>query len=267
MRATNALYFVMSPPLSAWLSHYRRHLPSAVCPSWRHRHSCRPNRARFDAVLVHIDSLPCLRHFLRWPHSSTAHGLAEWFSFQLKNLQCPLTCLWSPPCAWRPAIDQKKKKKQMIWLSSHVACSLCSCLRCVSCEHFPGYKKKDCLLEGFWRGDESWNSNGVHTMISAKVLLNRSCEVKQARLWTCEGTGDSTGGRAHSPRVSCVTKESNTMQVFVANARICAQRATDPWDFFCECLDMRTAGNRPWSWDKEKWMPCARHSTGPWSWE
>ena len=37
--------------------------------------------------------------------------------------------------------------------------------------------------------------------------MSEWCEFKQARLWTaCEGTGtgDSTGGRAHSPRVSCV---------------------------------------------------------------
>ena len=35
--------------------------------------------------------------------------------------------------------------------------------------------------------------------------MSEWCKFKQARLWTaCEGTGDSTGGRAHSPRVSCV---------------------------------------------------------------
>ena len=35
--------------------------------------------------------------------------------------------------------------------------------------------------------------------------MSEWCEFKQARLWTaCEGTGDSTGGRAHSSRVSCV---------------------------------------------------------------
>ena len=81
---------------------------------------------------------------------------------------------------------------------------------------------------------------------------------KPARLWiACEGTGTgvSTGGRVHSPRV----------QVFVANAWICAPRATDrdPQSFnvnawicaqraadrdlesFCERLDMHLSGNRP----------------------
>ena len=35
--------------------------------------------------------------------------------------------------------------------------------------------------------------------------MSQRCKFKKARLWiACEGTGDSTGGRAHSPRVSCV---------------------------------------------------------------
>ena len=59
--------------------------------------------------------------------------------------------------------------------------------------------------------------------------MSEWCEFKQARLWTaCEGTGDSTGGRAHSPRVFPLGPRSPTrVQVFVANAWICAQRVTD----------------------------------------
>ena len=77
--------------------------------------------------------------------------------------------------------------------------------------------------------------------------MSEWCEFKQARLWTaCEGTGDSTGGRAHSSRVSCVDQgvqhvckfllrtlgyvhsgpPTVILRVFV-NAWICTQRATD----------------------------------------
>ena len=35
--------------------------------------------------------------------------------------------------------------------------------------------------------------------------MSEWCKFKQARMWlACQSTGDSTGGRAHGPRVSCV---------------------------------------------------------------
>ena len=78
--------------------------------------------------------------------------------------------------------------------------------------------------------------------------MSEWCKFKQARLWTaCEGTGVSTGGRAHSLRVSHVDQgvqhvckfllrmlgfvhsgqPTVIFRVFVANARICAHQSTD----------------------------------------
>ena len=57
IRATSALYRVMSPPVSAWLS-------LASSPA-----ICGRSRSCLSAA-VHVDSLPCFHHFLRRPHPS-----------------------------------------------------------------------------------------------------------------------------------------------------------------------------------------------------
>ena len=102
--------------------------------------------------------------------------------------------------------------------------------------------------------------------------MSEWCEFKQARLWTaCEGTGDSTGGRAHSPRVSCVDQgvqheckfllrtlgyvHSGQPTVILGqrkvNAWTCARHSTDHdlesvfVKFQRECLDMCLSDNRP----------------------
>ena len=65
----------------------------------------------------------------------------------------------------------------------------------------------------------------------AVPCLSVCCFFKQARLWnvcTGTGTGDSTGGRAHSPRVSRVDQGVQ---------HVCK--------FSCECLDMCSPVNRP----------------------
>ena len=80
--------------------------------------------------------------------------------------------------------------------------------------------------------------------------FSKRCEFKQARLWiACEGTGDSMGGRAHSPLFlsRCGPRSRMRVQVFVRmlghvlvrrylervsalkkmNAWICASQKTD----------------------------------------
>ena len=76
--------FVMSSPVSAWLS-----LASspAICGLCRHRHTCRPTRAWIESVPVRIGSYACFRHFSHVPHSSFAWSRRVIRSFQLKILQ------------------------------------------------------------------------------------------------------------------------------------------------------------------------------------
>ena len=78
--------------------------------------------------------------------------------------------------------------------------------------------------------------------------MSESCEFKQARLWTaCEGTGDSTGGRAHSARVSRLVQGVQHVCKFLLRmlGYVHSGQPTVILRVFCERLDMHLSGNRP----------------------
>ena len=197
------------------------------------------------------------------------------------HLACPTWSAASPCAWWRPgeAIDQKKKKKTKkchTWLSSHVACSPVPLSSfCVSCPGFPGYFKKNrFFLVVSGEVVRAMASNGVDTRwflrsalnvrvvrIQTSAAVDRLWRHRRQHGWTC-------------PQPACFLcgpRSPTRVQVFVANARIYAQRATDrdlesfflrmlgyahsgqptviPSEFQRERLDMCTPVNRPWSWE------------------
>ena len=112
-------------------------------------------------------------------------------------------------------------------------------------------KKQIFFFGGFWGDGESDGLKWCpHKVISAQCPECQSGANSNKR-----GCGPPVKAQA-TARVDVPTarvfpavdsRSPTRVQVFVANAWICAQRATDRdlESFCCECLDMRTAGNRP----------------------
>ena len=87
---------------------------------------------------------------------------------------------------------------------------------------------------------------------------------------TMTDTGVSTGGRAHSPRVSRVEHGVQHVCKFLCECLDMCPTSNRPWssEFQRECLDMCIAGNRPWSSEFQR-ERLDMHLSGnrPWSWE
>ena len=125
-----------------------------------------------------------------------------------------------------------KKKKRVTHDYRHMwPVLLCRCLRCVSCQGFPGYKKTDFFFGDFWGGGESDGLKWCpHKVISAQCP---ECQ-----------SGANSNKRGCGPPV----KAQATARVDVPTARVFpawSKESNTSASFCCERLDTCTAGNRP----------------------
>ena len=84
-----------------------------------------------------------------------------------------------------------------------------------------------------------------------------------SRLWIAfTGTGVSTGGHAHSPLVSRMDQGGQHVCKFLCECLDMCTAGNRPWSwkFLCGCLDMHLPGNRPW---QKKWILGYAHNRKP----